>query len=115
MSESNDYLRGMRDGMRDAAAICAARNDGEVAIDDFDNGWVAANNGCHRDILEAVAKHNNPVDDAAAKVLEITRKFIADNRIACSETIHQTDLVIENAYDLIQQLCDVAGYHEEDN
>ena len=110
MGESNGYLR----GMRDAAAICVARNDGEVAIDDFDRGWIAANNGCSNDILSAI--QGDPViEDAATKVLEITRKFILDNHITCSEVIHQTDWVIENAYGLIQQLCDVAGYHEEDD
>ena len=49
------------------------------------------------------------------QLLAIVHEFIRENRIYCVETIHQTDRVIENAYYLIQQLCDVVGYLEDDD
>ena len=39
-------------------------------------------------------------------------KFIDEQRISCPETISQSDRVIENAYDFIEQLCDIVGYYE---
>lgn len=38
------------------------------------------------------------------QLLEITMKFMKDNRITCEETIHQCDWVIENAYGLMENL-----------
>lgn len=49
------------------------------------------------------------------QLLDIVQQFICEQRIYCAETIHQTDRVIEHAYYLIQQLCDVVGYLEEDH
>lgn len=37
-------------------------------------------------------------------------KFIEAQRISCPETIYQTDWVIENAYEFIQDVCDEVGY-----
>lgn len=53
--------------------------------------------------------------ETAEKVLQIVEKFVADQRISCVEAIHQTDRVIENAYQFIEDLVDVAGYHETDD
>jgi len=47
------------------------------------------------------------------KLEEIVRKFVEEYRISCPETIHQTDRVIENAYQLIEELVDVVGYYED--
>lgn len=44
-------------------------------------------------------------------------KFIVDNDIRCAETIYQTDIVIRNAYEFIESLCNIVGYlpgEEED-
>lgn len=54
------------------------------------------------EIKEALAKK-----DALYSLCE---KFIEDNGITCSETIYQTDWVIQNAYSLIQDICDTIGY-----
>jgi hypothetical protein len=51
----------------------------------------------------------------AEKVLAIVEKFVVDQRIHCPETIHQCDWVIENAYEFIEDLCEVAGYKEFDD
>ena len=37
-------------------------------------------------------------------------KFIADQMIRCEETIYQTDRVMINAYELIQDICEIVGY-----
>lgn len=48
----------------------------------------------------------------AETILLIVDSFIAGQGITCSETIYQTDRVIENAYEFIERLCDAAGYAE---
>lgn len=42
------------------------------------------------------------------------QQFIEKHRISCPETIYQTDHVIENAYALIEEICEIVGYYEED-
>ena len=37
-------------------------------------------------------------------------KFIKDQEIGCAETIYQTDWVIENAYEFVEDVCNVVGY-----
>lgn len=49
----------------------------------------------------------------AERVLTIVEAFVRKQRITCAETISQTDRVIENAYDFIEDLCNVAGYLPE--
>lgn len=39
------------------------------------------------------------------------RAFIAKQEITCAECVHQTDRVIENAYEFIEGVCNLAGYH----
>lgn len=51
-------------------------------------------------------------NDVAISVLEIVEDFIKKQEIACAETIWQTDWVIENAYKLIEDLCEVVGYYD---
>lgn len=57
----------------------------------------------------------DPDAEKAAKVLAIVRAFVEKQRISFPEVIHQTDRVIENAYKLIQDLVDVAGYLPEED
>lgn len=54
---------------------------------------------------------------AAQELVAICQKFVVDNRIGCSETIYQTDWVIENAYGLIDEICGIVGFMpmEDDN
>lgn len=51
-------------------------------------------------------------DEIAARVLGIVEDFIKTQEIASAETIWQTDWVIENAYKLIEDLCEVVGYYD---
>ena len=43
-------------------------------------------------------------------------KFFEDNSISCAESIAQSDRVIENAYDLLEDIGELIGYveYEED-
>lgn len=47
------------------------------------------------------------------KVLQICQRFVVDQKITCPECIYQSDRVIENAYQFIQELCDVVGYYDD--
>ena len=47
--------------------------------------------------------------------LGIIERFIDDNGIGCAETIYQSDRVIQNAYEFIEELCELVGYYKEDN
>jgi len=42
----------------------------------------------------------------------VTVDFIETHTISCEEKVNQCDDVIINAYDLIAELCEIAGYHE---
>ena len=48
------------------------------------------------------------------RLIEVCTKFIKDNRISCEEAIGQCDWVIENAYGLIADICNILGYYEEE-
>jgi hypothetical protein len=48
-------------------------------------------------------------------LLEHCQAFIRDQEIGCPETIHQCDWVIENAYEFIQGVCDIVGYHKDES
>ncbi len=49
-----------------------------------------------------------------AELFDLCRDFIKDNEITCSETIYQSDKIEANALDLIEQICELIGYYEED-
>ena len=40
-------------------------------------------------------------------------EFVESQRISCAETIYQSDRVIENAYEFIEDVCDIVGYIDE--
>lgn len=46
------------------------------------------------------------------RLWELCAKFITDNTISGDECIYQCDRVIENAYEFIEKVCDIVGYHE---
>lgn len=48
------------------------------------------------------------------KIVDMVENFILDNKIRCSESIWQRDNIIENAYDFIENLCDIVGYYKDD-
>jgi hypothetical protein len=53
--------------------------------------------------------------DKSIELITLCKLFIDQNDISCSETIYQTDHVIENAYEFIEQVCDLVGYKKVEN
>lgn len=45
----------------------------------------------------------------------IVENFIKQNKIYCPESIYQSDRVIQNAYEFIEQLCDTVGYYDDED
>lgn len=54
-------------------------------------------------------------DAMGKQALKIIERFIDDNGISCAESIYQLDKVIQNAYEFIEELCELVGYYSEDN
>jgi len=52
--------------------------------------------------------------DKAEKVLQIVESFVKDQQIHCPEVIYQSDRVIMNAYEFIDELVSIAGFLPDD-
>jgi hypothetical protein len=50
----------------------------------------------------------------AERVVNRIKSFISEHRISCVETVYQTDRVQEHATELIEDLCELVGYYNED-
>jgi len=46
------------------------------------------------------------------ELFTLCQKFIEKHNIWGDEMIHQTDKVIEDAYEFIEDICDIVGYIE---
>ena len=46
------------------------------------------------------------------KLTELCKAFIKEQEISCAESVYQSDNVILNAYELIEGICEIVGYHE---
>lgn len=46
----------------------------------------------------------------AQEVYELCKEFIEEQRIWSAECVYQSDRVIENAYELIANICEIIGY-----
>jgi hypothetical protein len=54
---------------------------------------------------------NKEPSHAELKALwDVCVKFIETQEIGCAETIYQSDRVIENATQLVEDVCNVVGY-----
>ncbi len=49
-----------------------------------------------------------------AEIFDLCKDFIKENQITCSETIYQSDKIEANALELIEQICDLIGYYEDE-
>jgi CO dehydrogenase/acetyl-CoA synthase epsilon subunit len=49
------------------------------------------------------------------ELFELCKKFIEEQNIFCAETIYQSDRVIENAYEFIEDVCNIVGYVEDED
>ena len=48
------------------------------------------------------------------ELFALCKAFIEQHNITCPETVYQVDSVIVDAYGLIEGICDIVGYIEED-
>jgi hypothetical protein len=58
--------------------------------------------------------NDEPSVKEMAKLWQTCIDFIKEQTINCPETIYQTDWVIENAYGLIEDICDIVGYQDDE-
>lgn len=56
----------------------------------------------------------NDPNKKAIELWNLCKKFIEKQKIGYPETIYQTDWVIENAYEFIEQICNIVGYAESE-
>lgn len=73
---------------------------------------------CQEFVEKMIEDQNKPKEVTPAMkdaLLAEVKSFIKDQRITCPETICQTDRVIENAYEFIEKLCDIVGYHIDED
>lgn len=54
--------------------------------------------------------NTNPTHAELMALWNVAVKFIEEQEIGCAETIYQTDWVIENAYQFVEDVCNVVGY-----
>lgn len=48
----------------------------------------------------------------AEKLFTFCQRFVREQEISCPEAVSQNDNVIEAAYEFIEGVCDIVGYHE---
>lgn len=48
------------------------------------------------------------------ELFKLCKKFIEEQDIHCAETVYQSDRVIENAYEFIEEICNIVGYVEDE-
>ena len=41
-------------------------------------------------------------------------RFIKEQEIRCPESVYQQDHVIEKAYEFIEKVCEIVGYHKDE-
>lgn len=46
------------------------------------------------------------------KLWEFCRAYIAKQEISCPEAVYQCDRVILSAYEFIDGICEIVGYHD---
>ena len=54
-----------------------------------------------------------PTQEELLKLWTLVEKFVADQRIDCSETVYQVDRVIENGYEFIDAACEIVGFYKD--
>ena len=58
---------------------------------------------------------SEPTSESLLNLWKIVKDYIEEQNIHCSETIYQSDCVIENSYEFIEDCCDIVGYLEEED
>lgn len=57
---------------------------------------------------------NEPTQKQLLELWKTCKGFVDEQTISCAECVYQSDRVIENAYELIEKICDIVGYWQED-
>lgn len=52
--------------------------------------------------------------DELCKLRDIAKSFVREQEISCSESIWQTEWVIDNTYAFIEAVCENVGYYKEE-
>ncbi len=55
-----------------------------------------------------------PTQKKLEKLWKYCEKFIKDQQIDSGETVYQMDNVIENAYEFVDGVCKIVGYHKHE-
>ena len=50
-----------------------------------------------------------------AELYDLCKDFIRENKITCEETIYQSPRIESNALELIEQICELLGFYEEED
>ena len=66
------------------------------------------------DIANLTIKVDTSAIAGLTELMDHITAFIRDNEITCAETVYQKDSVIANAYEFIEGLCNIVGYHTGD-
>lgn len=59
----------------------------------------------------------NQNNEVAQRLLKVCMDYVEHHEIRCAESIYQRDIIYTSAPELVEQICDVIGYHppyEED-
>lgn len=65
-----------------------------------------------RNSKDEIIVHNHTYTEKRHLLYNLCKKFIEEQEITCGESVYQTDRVIENAYELIENICDIVGYYK---
>lgn len=49
------------------------------------------------------------------ELFELCKAFIEQQNIHYAETIYQSDRIIENAYEFIEDICNIVGYVKDED
>ena len=50
-----------------------------------------------------------------AELFDICTKFIKDNQITCAEAVYDRDEMYVKSLELIEEICDLLGYWEDED
>jgi hypothetical protein len=50
-----------------------------------------------------------------SELFDLCKDFIKENEISCAETIYDRDSLQLQCLELLEQICDLIGYHEDED
>lgn len=52
--------------------------------------------------------------ELSAKLLELCRRWIAENKVQCAEAIYQIDNITFESLEFVEKICELVGYDKFD-